>query len=208
MADPVKLALLAGIGLTLAWGGYEYRRDNQAIPEIDSEAHASGKVRPVQVQQPETLPLEEFSAIIERPLFFADRKLPVEKNDNKEENKARNATPPNFRLSAIVIDDEEAIALVETRGKNETQLLRQGEVLSGWRLERIEEDAIVLRADDEQQRVQLHDFSSLPTPAVRQRPTPPEPRVIPRGRRAPMDRRRFGRPPEPPMPPEIDMPGR
>lgn len=207
MADPVKLALLAGIALTVAWGGYEFRRDNQALPEGAAEGQASGKVARVKVIQPRKVPLEEYSSIIERPLFFADRKLPAEEGESKEENEVRSVIPPNFRLSAIVMEDEQAIALVETRGDSETRQLRPGQVVSGWRLERIEEDAIVLKSEDEQQRIQLHDFSALPTPTLRPRPPPPQPRVIPRGRRAPLDRRRFGMPPEPPVPPETDMPG-
>lgn len=187
MADPLKLVLGGAIALTLAWGGYELQRDNRTLPPEPQADPAEVANTKVEVAQRIFAPLDEYTATRERPLFYADRKLPQEAQETAEEPQQK--TPPrlpSFRLSAVVIENDQATALVET-GEGETLHLEQGQSVSGWRLDRVEDTAIVMQSGRQRHRIELLKFEQPPPlqQAAQANPRRPErrPRVNRRSRR-------------------------
>ena len=107
----------------------------------------------VAVADPKTLanrpvpPLGTFSEMIERPLFREDRS-PYVPEAPTEPEQPRDTGPDittQISLSAIVIDEDERIALIERRQDKKLQQLRQGEKFNGWTLNHIQADDITMQ---------------------------------------------------------------
>ena len=136
-------------------------------------------------------PVSAFSEIIERPLFMADRKpfappVPAQK---------RPASTPEMSeqvlLSAVVISDEQRVALVYTDKDNKLQQLRQGEVFKGWTLTELRPSGIFLRKGQRVRYVELVVAPSRPAAAQEdrtQRPGSRDGRRRPASPRPPADR--------------------
>jgi len=160
MAEPTKLLLLAGITATVAWGLFELQRDNHRLPSPMTQTRSPDGLD-MAFAQPEQAKWQDHPAILERPLFFADRKLPhnaVEPVTPAAPQQAMSA--PNFRLSAIVIESDQPVALVETQPGNQTQRLEQGESIAGWAVDRIDESGLAISRGSHQQRIELREFAS------------------------------------------------
>lgn len=141
LASGVGGLLLLGGGLALVMG----RADVAAIEPVGStEAEA------VEVDVPET-GLEEFeaySAIVERPVFFSDRRLPVveapseEDAEMVEEEEVEEIEDLKASVAGIVITPEMKLAMVADEQAGKTFVLREGMSLEGeqaaWKLDVIE----------------------------------------------------------------------
>lgn len=141
--------LAAGIGVLVIAGGAVAllmgRPDIAAIkPQGGSEAAE------VHVDVPQT-GLEDFSsysAIIERPVFFSDRRLPVveapgdEEQVAMEEQEAEEIGDLKAALAGVVITPEMKLAMVSDERAGKSFVLREGMSLEGeqaaWRLEAIQ----------------------------------------------------------------------
>ena len=117
----------------------------------------------VAVAAPETLanrpvpPLGTFSEMIERPLFREDRS-PYVPEAPTEPEQPRDTGPDittQISLSAIVIDEDERIALIERRQDKKLQQLRQGEKFNGWTLNQIQADDITMQKGQETRQIAL-----------------------------------------------------
>lgn len=174
MADPIKLLLLAGIAGGLAWGGSELLRDNRLPPPPQVEVQET-TVDGIRVPAMEPAPLDSFAAIVERPLFFEDRQ-PLQAVEVEQATPAASAvermaqsTPPNMRLSAIVIDGDQRIALVEIPGSDGGRQLDEGQSLSGWTVVAIDDTGLTMQSGAQQHRFKLMDFpqpQQLPSTAT------------------------------------------
>ncbi len=148
----LTVLLVAGIGSLVLVGGAQTLLLGRA--DVDRIA-PSGEVAidASDVDAPET-GLEQFDsyrAITERPVFFADRRLPVvEVLDEAEEveepppEMAEEVNVDDLRavVAGIVITPDLRLAMVRDEAANKTVMLREGMSLEGdqaaWRLERIE----------------------------------------------------------------------
>ncbi|MDZ7791290.1 MAG: hypothetical protein U5L08_12525 [Xanthomonadales bacterium] len=142
------LAIGTGV-LVLAGGALAFlmgRPDVASIPPRGQTEAAE-----VQVDVPQT-GLEDFSsysAIVERPVFFSDRQLPVvetpgdeEQMALEEEQEVEEVKDLEAAVAGIVITPELKLAMVSDEQAGKTFVLREGMSLEGeqaaWKLETIE----------------------------------------------------------------------
>jgi len=104
----------------------------------ETGAPAAGSVPSTSAVAPgsELPPLEDYSAIVERPLFFETRR-PYEAARVAEVAPVRSEPAPELVLSAVIIADDRRIAIVEA-GRNDVHRLVPGESVQGWTLTGIE----------------------------------------------------------------------
>lgn len=121
--------------------------------------------------------IDDFSAIIERPLFSVTRR-PVEINIEQDtaSNTVQQITPANtrdtnneeFLLSGIIITDQERFAFIESKRGRTTTKLGIGENISGWTLTTIESHTATLSRGAESRNLQLEVKKSPARKANRQ----------------------------------------
>ncbi|HSH27424.1 MAG TPA: hypothetical protein VK972_06625, partial [Wenzhouxiangella sp.] len=141
LAAGIGVLVIAGAAVALLMG----RPDIAAIePQGDTRA------ADVHVDVPQT-GLEDFSsysAIIERPVFFSDRRLPVveapgdEEQVAMEDEQAEQIEDLKAALAGVVITPEMKLAMISDEQAGKSFVLREGMSLEGeqaaWRLEAIE----------------------------------------------------------------------
>lgn len=157
----LSLILLAGIAflVLLALLGFIFL--GGADVERIAPARAPDPMigRPVS-ENPELAGLNEYAAIIERPLFFADRKLPVievagtepEQEDVPEEIVAPVEIPDlKATVAGIIITPDTKLAMITDNASNETLILREGMAMAGeksaWKLARIRPRGVEFETD-------------------------------------------------------------
>ncbi|MEM7053674.1 MAG: hypothetical protein AAF446_03910 [Pseudomonadota bacterium] len=97
--------------------------------------------------------LSEFAVITHRPLFFADRQLPVIDSGEEiveapvVEEHVEEPTPDlNAKVAGIVITPDMKLAMVNDRNTNETLVLREGMSMEGdkaaWRIDEIRDRGV------------------------------------------------------------------
>lgn len=148
----LTVLLVAGIGgLVLVGGAQTVFLGRADVDRISPSGEVA--IDASDVDAPET-GLEQFDsyrAITERPVFFADRRLPVvevlEEIEETEEPPPEIVEDVNIDdlravVAGIVITPDLRLAMVRDEAANKTVMLREGMSLDGdqaaWRLERIE----------------------------------------------------------------------
>jgi len=93
--------------------------------------------------------LDRLSATRERPLFSPTRRPPPPPPEivRGPEPPPPPAPPPNVTLSGIVMDGEEARAVVRTGPANQVVRVRIGDDVGGWKVSQIEGRKLVLSLD-------------------------------------------------------------
>jgi len=176
LAAGIGTLAIAGVVVALLMG----RPDMASIPpEGRTDADE------VEVDVPET-GLQEFSAysaIIERPVFFSDRRLPVveapadPEEGIAEEDEVEEIEDLKAAVAGIVITPEMKLAMVADEQAGKTLVLREGMSLEGeqaaWKLETIEPRKVSFVSVDGRQtdlELQVHT-SGLKAPAAASRPS-------------------------------------
>ncbi len=158
---PPLLLVVCG---ALSWLIY---RELMLGPSTEAAAKASTAVAttlPALPPEPQfsMLPIEDFQAILERPLFSPNRRPPTV---GSVEFSA--PTPDvSFLLKGILIDGDERTAFFRSQRGGEFVHLREGDKMEGWTLVRIEADE-VLFASGEIEKVLQPTYD--PAPAKRPR---------------------------------------
>ena len=137
------------------------------------EATGSGAVPSATVPVPH-FALEErekLSETVERPLFLPNRQ-PLEAGvaaSPQPEGRAARPQANRYSLSAIIIVDDERVALLTDTATGGLSRVREGESLAGWQVEEIHESGAVLSNGDTREELALRSFSApvLPPPARR-----------------------------------------
>ena len=143
----------------------------------------------------------EYSKISDENLFHPERKIPVEK---KADQQQQPLPKPEFVLYGTLITDNLRLAYVEDlkaprtspgRGKRQTAL-KKGDMMSGYTLKEIEPDEIVMARGEESIAVKVlgnpakKERSVQTTPQTTQPPAAappaPRPRSVPQRRTAPL----------------------
>ena len=156
----LSVILLAGIGVLLLAGLLAFlvfgRADVDSIPP--SGASNSLLDRPV-AKNPELAEISEYMTIVERPVFFADRQLPVlelaeESNDPEPEPEPEPEVEiPELEatVAGIIITPDLKLAMVTDKSSKETLVLREGMAMAGeksaWRLAEIRERGVKFETD-------------------------------------------------------------
>lgn len=151
-------------------------------------ANAAGNIEQVQVDVPETGldEFERYSAIMERPVFFSDRRLPVvelaeEGNLDEVDDEPEafeDVSDLNAMVAGIVITPEMKLAMVKDQAADKTVVLREGMSLEGeqaaWRIDNIRPRMVsFVSVDGRQTDLELKVHTSgltvgTPAPARRQ----------------------------------------
>ena len=111
-------------------------------------------------------PLSEFSQIIERPLFTESRQsfTPPPATPKKRQRPERDDFG-KILLSAVVITDDEGLALLYTDRDPKLQKRKQGQNFKGWTLTNIRADSVSLSKNKRTKLVKLVVAPSRPDPA-------------------------------------------
>jgi hypothetical protein len=160
-------SLMAGAGLVLACIIYAEVRARPTMHAAASSPVTATERRIASLPPPRQAMPEKarFSAIVERPLFLPARRPPSEKA-------VAAATPtPDFSLFGVVISTGEPLALVKPDAGGEPFRVRQGEEISGWTVDRIESDRIVIRQGGTESELLLDFTAPAPPPAEVAMPT-------------------------------------
>ncbi len=110
-----------------------------------------------------------FSETLARPLFMPNREPPgTESASPLPAPPTAKANANRYALSAIIIVDNERIALLMDTATGSLSRVREGESLAGWRVEEIRADGAVLNNGDIREELVLRTFAvPAPTPAPR-----------------------------------------
>lgn len=86
-----------------------------------------------------TKPLDELTAIRERPLFAPSRRPVAAPVVSEVPDESPRAAPLNAVLVGLISSsDGDGLALLKINGQNDVARLRIGEIIEGWQLEKIE----------------------------------------------------------------------
>jgi general secretion pathway protein N len=129
------------------------------VAAIDPAGRTPAVVDRAVADNPELAELSAYDTIVERPVFFADRRLPVmevaaegEAEPEPEPAVAAAETPPlEASVAGIIITPEMKLAMVTDRSSNETLVLREGMALAGeksaWKVARIRPRGVRFETD-------------------------------------------------------------
>ena len=125
-------------------------------------------------------PVTDFASIVERPLFMGDRR--PASDDNGETVEAGPVLPvpgtglsTDLVLSAIVLDGDKAIALIQSGTDRKVHRLETGDTIDGWAVKEIHDRKIALVRGSETRDLELQVKKSPAagkTPQRRQRIQP------------------------------------
>jgi len=169
---PRRLATLTVLALTAAcatsaWALYQEVHSPPGVPAPAAAALGEAVGLPDLPTPPELglPPLAEFAAIVERPLFFPDRRpLPAEPPP---------PPPPKEPLTAnvvgIVMSGTQGTLLLRLPKEKDAVTLRTGDIVQGWTLVEISPEGAVFERDGE--RAVLAPTLEDPNPRRRRRKT-------------------------------------
>jgi hypothetical protein len=181
------LGTVAAAGLA-AWLTYEHTR-SPTVPVAPAPTADLGAAALPRLDT-ETPALASLRTTLERPLFDDDRRPdpPADTNGAKpEQPEAAKLLPA--RLTAVVVSgDGQRSVLLEVTGQDQPQLVRKGDLVGGWRVEEIEDEAVVLNAGGQRSVVPLRVFGE---------PAPKRTAVRPATQRRAADAGRRTPPPKP-----------
>ena len=172
-----SIVALAALGSALMLGGVAVTRahaqtqpQTQPQPQVQTHAAttpAAGLVSPLAAH-----PADRLSATRERPLFSPSRHPPPPPPVAiiSPAPPPPPPGPPNVTLVGIVIDADEARAIVQSGPKNEIRRVRIGDDIGGWKVVQIEGRRLVLKLDSRLATFSM--FSGRGNPAPRAAPQP------------------------------------
>lgn len=109
-----------------------------------------------QDNQQETLEISDYDEMINRPLFFEDRKpyVYVEPKTKKRKQTASKKTN-HYSLSAIMMSTDKKLAIIQSGRKKIVQRLSIGESIDGWIVENIQARSVSLKKGNEIKKLEL-----------------------------------------------------
>jgi general secretion pathway protein N len=113
----------------------------------DPAPHADGHPAAAAVSPLAAQPLERLSATRERPLFSPTRQPPPPPPPTVAAGPPPPPPPPDVALLAVVMDGEEACAIVRAGAAAESKRVRIGDDIGGWKVGQIEAQKLVLLLD-------------------------------------------------------------
>jgi len=146
----LSVMLMIGIGFLVLLALVSFLLLGRGNVESIEPVRASASVidRPV-AQNPALAELSEYATIVERPMFFADRQLPVIELAGTEEQVEDEPEPESeveipeleATIAGIIITPELKLAMVTDASTNETLVLREGMAMAGeksaWKISEI-----------------------------------------------------------------------
>ncbi|MDX1434510.1 MAG: hypothetical protein R3286_18855 [Gammaproteobacteria bacterium] len=177
MSAPRLTVLLAAmLAVLLAVAALELRhgidREVVRVPAPDAVATPPAVAAPAF----ELAGIERLSETTARPLFMPGRRMPVEIESPAVQAPSADRAPDMRRLalSAIVIVEDQRVALLSDLASGSLSRVREGDSVGGWRVLEIRDDSVVIESDASREELPLRTFEApvLPPPA-RNPPTVP-----------------------------------
>jgi hypothetical protein len=149
---PKPLIAVTALGLTLVLGSALMRVRTQTEPQTrtPTTAQTQAQAHPPTTRPASPLaayPLDRLSATRERPLFTASRRPPAPPPAPIIAAPPP-PPPPKLILFGIIMDADEAHAVVSFGTADKTRRVRIGDDIGGWKVTQIEERQLVLSLDD------------------------------------------------------------
>lgn len=105
---------------------------------------------------PEYPPLEQFDSMLERPLFSTTRRPENDEDDSDTLSESAAEMREKWRLSGVVWENEQQLALFSERQGEGRLRIRTGMYLDGnWQLQDITEDSVTLTDNGQRLRLEL-----------------------------------------------------
>lgn len=145
-----------------------------------SVAPSGTSVAPMPVPLFALLERESFSETLARPLFMPNRRPaePAAPESAAATPRAAPAKANRYALSAIIIIDDERIALLTDTATGGLNRVREGESVAGWQVEAIRADSAVLTNGDIREELALRHFGPpAPRPKAPRRRTGSQPKA-------------------------------
>ena len=123
--------------------------------------------------QYDTPDISDYDEIINRPLFFEDRKPYVyvaPEKSQKKSNKKKKTAPKQteqYVLNAVIITPEKHLAIIQSSRGKDTQRIALGESLDGWTIETIESRSVLLKKGNESKSLELEVKTSNPKQKIK-----------------------------------------
>lgn len=102
-------------------------------------------------------PLDDFSEIVERPLFIPSRR-PLSPESGSPGSGPGEAERRLFTLKGVVISADERMAVLQRRRNREVLRVVEGQRIDGWLVETIMPEGVVLRQGEVREEVELRDI--------------------------------------------------
>ena len=149
---PKPLIAVTALGLALALGSALTRVHAQTQPQTRTQTKVQTQVQAhAPTSSPASplaaYPLDRLSATRERPLFSPSRRPPAPPHAPIIAA-APPPPPPKLILFGIVMDADDARAVVGVGTAEKTRRVRIGDDIGGWKVTQIEERQLVLSLDD------------------------------------------------------------
>jgi general secretion pathway protein N len=152
------------------------------VAKIAPDTASAGIIERPVAENPSLSELSEYARIVERPVFFADRSLPVMEVAGVDDEVEESEPLPEVEipeleatLAGIIITPEVRLAMVTDRSSNETLLLREGMTMSGeksaWKVASIRPRGVEFETEDGQtEDLELEVETDALKPGARPRP--------------------------------------
>lgn len=137
------------------------------IPPVQEASQAPADPARVQESEPGWVEraLEDFSEILERPVFTASRRPP-----ERREQAGEPAQPLSVVISGILITPESRMALMSPVKDQKARRLRVGDTIQGWRVVGIEQRRVIIRRGSVERVLDLRIEAPAPEPDRSRRP--------------------------------------
>lgn len=159
-----KIAMVSLIGIFLATMIYEIARIRNMDVNYIADNAVNDNINLVN-EKITIPPLQYYTAITDRPLFYEERKPIVFTEPEKKKAKTslikKRTKPDQYYLSGIIITPDSRLAVIrDATGKN-TERLSMGDTYSGWTLTQIDPLKVTLRKGDQEKVLELSVKPSL-----------------------------------------------
>lgn len=179
-----SLALLLALALSLQW--LDWGQTPARLPQTD--ANATQDATPSLPALPNVAdlltpppPQEEYAAVIDRPLFLPDRRMPPPSEVEPGPSQSPESTPVDetaikgLDFSAVLITDNKRIALVRLPTQPKLLRWRPGDDYNGWKVEDIQAHRLLLSSQGTEKAFDLRDYVNTPPRIIPPTPVPRAP---------------------------------
>lgn len=168
----VLMVLAALLGVLVAVQASLPLFEPEPIEPIDSSlGELSDSSSSTSLDQFAPPPLASLTETVDRPLFNNTRRVPespVVVTSEPDAPEPVSATPPNLKLTAVVINGEDRVAVVRLPEGNLFERLREGDQVEGWLVDQVGPQSLRLLRGKTPHVVDLRSFEPAPArPAAR-----------------------------------------
>ncbi len=170
-----RVFILLSICVGLSYLIFQQVEGGLPIPDLSlaarpaSTAASPAMAGPAPRDPPRLEPLDAFSEVVERPVFFRTRRPPDPEAEPPPQAEA--ASKADFVLSGLIISGKDRLALLRPVRSATVERVHEGEEIDGWLVQAVHADRVVLKRGETVQEILLEDQPPPPKPKPRRRRT-------------------------------------